>query len=258
MSSQPDLSIIIPAFQEAAVIESTLRSLADYLHKHPFGNVEVIVVVAESPDDTAKIALEQADFFDNFKVLNAGVRVGKGRDVRYGIFEASGQYKLFMDADLATPLHHLESVRSIMATNAPIGIAVRDLLVIHSGLSRKLMSKLANLAAQLFATPGIIDTQCGFKVFRADVADELFARQSMLKWSFDMEILAIAKYLGYPITSFKISDWHDPKPQGLAGDSQLQIVLKGFLDPVKIRKNIILRRYKAPNYIHTALPEYNR
>lgn len=256
MPSSPDLSIIIPAYQEASIIESTLDSLAQYLKQRPFGKVEVIVVVADSPDGTAALARNKTALFDNLRVLNAGERVGKGRDVRFGMYEAKGRYKLFMDADLATPLHHLEDVRTIMNQNALVGIAVRDLLIIHKDVSRKLMSKLANLAAQMLAVPGIKDTQCGFKVFRSDVAEELFGRQTMLKWSFDMEVLAIARYLSYPIDCFEIPDWHDPKPQGLAGDSQIQIVLKGFLDPLKIRRNIWLGRYERPSYKHISLLEY--
>ncbi len=256
MPIRPDLSIIIPAFQEASIIESTLDSLALYLKQNAWGNVEVIVVVADSPDGTGQLAMGKTTLFQNMRVLNAGERVGKGRDVRFGMYEATGRYRLFMDADLATPLHHLEDVRQIMSQNAPIGIAVRDLLIIHKGLSRKLMSKIANLAAQALATPGIKDTQCGFKVFRDDIAEDLFGRQTMLKWSFDMELLAIARFLGHPITSFEITDWHDPKPQGLAGDSQFQIVLKGFLDPLKIRKNIIFGRYKVSSYKHNPLAEF--
>lgn len=255
MSARPDLSIIIPAYQEASIIESTLDALALYLKQKPLGEVEVLVVVASSPDGTASLAMAKTTLFDSLRVLDAGERVGKGRDVRFGMYEARGHYKMFMDADLATPLHHLEDVRQVMSQNAPIGIAVRDLLIIHKGLRRKLMSKLANLAAQALATAGIKDTQCGFKVFRGDIAEALFGRQTMLKWSFDMEILAIARYLRYPISCFEIPDWHDPKPQGLAGDSQIQIVIKGFLDPLKIRKNIVFGRYKVPSYNHTSLPD---
>lgn len=249
-TSNPDLSIIIPAYQEANIIESSLDALADYLADHDLGTVEVVVVVADSPDGTAKLATAKAQMFKSLKVVEPGARVGKGRDVRYGIFESTGRYKLFMDADLATPLRHLEDAKRIIGMNAPVGIAVRDLLVIHKDFSRKFMSKCANLAAQILAVWGIKDTQCGFKIFRSDAATEIFSRQTMLKWSFDMEVLAIAKHLGYSIETFDVPDWHDPKVVGLVGDSQLQIVLKGFFDPFQIRFNIWSGKYRKPNYQH--------
>lgn len=251
MPESIDLSIVIPAYQEAEVIESTLETLASYLKQHRMGVVEVVVVVADSPDGTADLARSKAKLFSSLRVIEAGSRVGKGRDVRIGIFESKGRYRVFMDADLATPIHHLEDVERIMSIGSEVGIAVRDLLVIHDGLSRKVMSKCANLAAQFLAVPGIKDTQCGFKVFEANAAEAIFGRQTMLKWSFDMEILAIARQLGYKIETFDAPDWHDPKEVGLVGDSQLQIVLKGFFDPFRIRLNIWQGKYKKPHYIHT-------
>jgi dolichyl-phosphate beta-glucosyltransferase len=154
-----------------------------------------------------------------------------------------------MDADLATPLHHLEDVRKAIHNNADISIAVRDLLKIHDGFGRKLMSKGANLAAQILVVPGIKDTQCGFKVFSAEATEAVFSRQTMLKWSFDMELLGIARYLKFDIETFEAPDWHDPK------DSIYRIVLNGLLDPFKIRWNIWSGRYRKPNYTHVQIED---
>jgi dolichyl-phosphate beta-glucosyltransferase len=249
MSVTPDLSIVIPAFQEAEVIEATLDSLATYLNTHDMGVVEVLVVVADSPDGTAKLARGKASKFKSFRLIEPGSRVGKGRDVRIGMLSAAGKYRLFMDADLATPLHHLADAQCIIEQGSAVGIAVRDLFSIHDKLSRKIMSKGANYAAQILAVPHIKDTQCGFKLFDAEATVAIFGRQTMLKWSFDMELLAIAHQLGYKIETFEAPDWHDPKEVGLVGDSQLQIVLKGFFDPFKIRLNIWQGKYRYPTYI---------
>lgn len=239
-SPQPALSIVIPAYQEAAIIESSLESLASYLRKYPFTSVEVIIVVADSPDGTAELSASKAHLFDSFQIIRPGSRVGKGRDVRAGMLAATGSFRLFMDADLATPLVHLEDVHKLMQHNSQVGVAVRDLLRIHHGYSRKVMSKLANIAAQILVVPGIPDTQCGFKVFSAEATEAIFSRQTMLKWSFDMELLGIAHYLDYSIDTFDAPDWADPKPanSGLSGDSMYRIMLAGFLDPLKIRLNI--------------------
>lgn len=238
---------------EAKVIVDTLQELAAYLKEHDdLGTVEVIVVTANSPDGTARLAESQAKLFDRFRLIHAGPRVGKGRDVRLGMFESTGRYRLFMDADLATPLHHLEDVKAFMERKGQVGIAVRDLFIIHNGLMRKLMSKTVNIAAQILVVPGIKDTQCGFKVFDAEAAEAIFSRISFLKWSFDLEVLAIARKLGYKIEFFEANDWSDPKEpdSGLSGDSQLGIVLNGFLDPFRMRIGIWTGKYKKPSYVH--------
>ena len=248
-----DLSIVVPAYMEAEIIASSLNQLADWLDTHSYGQVEVIVVAADSTDGTADVAATLAHRFMRFQIVRPGARVGKGRDVRSGMLAATGRYRLFMDADLATPLHHLDDVKRVMDQNGQIGIAVRNLFKIHRGYLRKLMSKSANLAAQALAVPGIKDTQCGFKVFEASVAIAVFERMTMLKWSFDMEILAIARHLGYTISIFDVSDWHDPKEasEGLVGDSMASIVAKGFLDPFKIRLNIWRGRYNQSSHPNT-------
>lgn len=257
MHDTPELSIVIPAYQEAAIIESSLDSLADYLDRHPFQSVEIVVVVANSPDGTARLARGKAHKFDRLRVVEPGSRVGKGRDTRYGMLEATGRYRVYMDADLATPLHHLEDVRRAIQERAHIAIAVRNLLSIHDGFGRKLMSKGANWAAQILVVPGIKDTQCGFKLFSAEAAEAIFTRQTMLKWSFDMELLGIARYLKYDITTFEAPDWHDPKEaaMGLVGDSIYRIVLNGLMDPFKIRWNIWAGRYRKPSYIHASIED---
>jgi dolichyl-phosphate beta-glucosyltransferase len=249
-----DLSIIIPAYMEADRIASSLSTLADFLAARSYGSVEVIVVTADSPDGTAKIAEAQAGKFGHFRVIHAGPRVGKGRDVRIGMYEAKGRYRLFMDADLATPLIHLDDVQAFMSRGGHVAIAVRDLLVIHKGLLRKVASTAANVAAQLLVTPGIKDTQCGFKVFEATAAEAIFGRMTMLQWSFDMEILAIARKLHYAIDIIEAPDWTDPKAgdAGLSGDSIIKVALKGFLDPFKIRLQLWSGRYRQPTYVHKA------
>src|ERR1035437_7500147 len=142
-----------------------------------------------------------------------------------------------MDADLATPLRHLDDVHAFIAAGGQIGIAVRNLFRIHKGIMRKVMSKSVNIAAQVLVVPGIKDTQCGFKVFEASAAEEIFGRMTLLQWSFDLEVLAIARQLHYKIDFFECPDWKDPKAagQGLVGDSQIKIVLNGVLDPFRMR-----------------------
>jgi dolichyl-phosphate beta-glucosyltransferase len=245
---RPDLSIIIPAYMEAPIIADSLRRLADFLDSRDYGDVEVIVVVADSVDGTASIAGSQAGRFANFRIHKPGPRVGKGRDVRAGILEATGRYRLFMDADLATPLHHIDEAYAKLKNGAPVVIAVRNLLSIHKDPLRKFMSSFGNIFAQVTILPGIKDTQCGFKGFEASAAEAIFARQTMMGWSFDAEILKIARTLGYPVATFEITDWRDPKTgkQGLVGDSPLGAAVKTFTDIISIRFKAWAGRYRHP------------
>jgi dolichyl-phosphate beta-glucosyltransferase len=248
-----DLSIIIPAFMEAKVIASSLTQLADFLDTRDYGEVEVVVVVVESSDGTREIVAANSHRFNHFKIVDAGPRVGKGRDVRLGIFESRGKYKVFMDADLATPLHHLDDVQHrVIQVGAPVGIAVRDLVATHKTFMRKVMTRGGNLLIQMVVLPGLKDTQCGFKAFEASAADEIFSRMTILGWGFDLEILAIARKLGYRIVTFDVPDWHDPKADnaGLTGDSASSAAIQTLQDLAVVRFRMWAGRYKHASYSH--------
>jgi dolichyl-phosphate beta-glucosyltransferase len=241
----PDLSIIIPAYQEAALIQSSLGSLAKWLETHDYGTVEVIVPVAESPDGTLALAGECAGLFTTLKVLDIGPRVGKGHNVRNGMLAATGRYRLFMDADLATPLKHLDDVQRLIKQDAAIIMAVRPLSTIHKGRLRSTVTRAGNVLSRIVLLPGISDTQCGFKAFRADAADEIFSRLTIGGWGFDLEALALARKLGYRIRSFQAPDWHDPKPphHGLTGNSVVGVSLQVLVNLFSIRWRLLRGEY---------------
>jgi dolichyl-phosphate beta-glucosyltransferase len=247
-----DLSIIIPAYMEASGIAGDLEKLAAFLDTRDYGEVEVMLVIPDSPDGTAKIAESKSGLFRHFRVVHAGPRVGKGRDVRLGMYEAAGRYRMFMDADLATPLKHLDELHAAIQRGDKIIVAVRNLWSIHKGLLRKAMSKFGNLFIQVLLLPGIKDTQCGFKAFEASVAEDIFSRQTMLGWSFDAEVLKIGRLRHYKITTIESPDWKDPKAagMGLVGDSALHAAIQTLLDTVKIRLNVWSGVYRKPSYSH--------
>lgn len=244
--TKADLSIILPAYMEAVRIQRTLQDLAAFLRTRDYGQVEVIVVTAESQDQTLELARAQAGLFSNFSVIDAGAKQGKGRDVRLGILAATGRYRVFMDADLATPLHHLDTVWELANQGVKVGIGVRRLRSIHSEPIRRFVSTVGNVLAQIVLLPGLTDTQCGFKFFEAAAAEAIFSRMTILGWGFDLEILAIARKLGYGIETIPVPDWHDPKAsdEGFVGDSAAGAALKVFKDLFTIRYNITLGRYK--------------
>lgn len=247
--SQIDLSIIIPAYNEGQQFGSRMQTLAQYLEQHDYGQVEVVLMM-QSDDASGDVALADSFALEHpgFRVVHMGKRAGKGGAVRAGMFEASGRYRMFMDADLATPLHHLDQVKTIMDHGDKVGIAIRDLVSIHKGLLRKLITGFGNVLAQIILLPGIKDTQCGFKVFEATAAEEIFSRQTILGWGFDLEILAVARKLGYKIEMFPANDWEDPKAAGLVGDSAAKAALQVFRDLLKVRWGLITGRYKNRSF----------
>lgn len=242
MTESIDLSIIIPAYREGDRIGKTLNSLAEYLSKHDLGKVEIIVVIADSPDNTLNIAQSKKSLFRNFRIIQPGPKMGKGRDVNIGMLTATGKYKLFMDADLATPLHYLETVNKLVKTGSMVGIGVRNLNQSHKGL-RKFISSFGNRLVQFLLLPGIKDTQCGFKYFEAQAANAIFKRQTIQSWGFDMEVLALAKKLGYKIDLIEIPDWQD-----VAGGSFRNVAVTGalqtFKDLLSIKYKLLFNRYK--------------
>lgn len=246
-SKQPFLSIIIPALGEESVIESTLIAVRDYLlNSGLFDKTEIIIVAADGGDNTAAIAKEYQKKLPGFTLIEPGAKVGKGRDVRLGMQKASGKYILFMDADLATPLHHIDRALEKLEQGAQLTIGVRNLRKIHSGY-RSLVSLFGNALTRILIAPSIPDTQCGFKAFTHDAAKRIFEVQKIDGWGFDMEVLALAKKWKYPVQKIHIHDWHDPKigQQGLVGESGFQAVKNTLKELFKIRLNLLRGAYET-------------
>lgn len=246
---KPELSIIIPTYKEAGRIGQTLDQLAKYI-KESGKNIEVLIVDAQSPDGTVAEAKVRAKQFQLFRIIVDERRLGKGKQVRDGMFEAQGRYIMFMDADLATPLKYLDQVFENIKNHKPIAICVRNLEESHKGI-RKFISTFGNFLVQLLLLPGIKDSQCGFKAFEAQAAKEIFSRQTVLGWGFDMEILTIARKLGYDISLIDVPDWHDVvKGSKISGQAASKVALQTFRDLINIKWNVLVGRYKKPNFTY--------
>jgi dolichyl-phosphate beta-glucosyltransferase len=242
-------SVVVPAYSEAPVIQNSLKKVAECLKsdKKRYNFTELIVVVADSIDNTAELAKEQAGLFASFKLVEPGKKVGKGRDVRTGILASSGDYVLFLDADMATPPKHIEpAFDKIEKTGADLLIAKRPLNKIHNTWSRRTKSVLSNLLIRVLATPGIQDTQCGFKVFTKEAAKQLFDPLEILAWGFDIEILVRARVAGYKIETIGINDWFDPKEDkmGLVGESDFHAYICTLSELLKVSYKRFTGYYK--------------
>ncbi len=245
----PTLSILIPTLNEEKRIDNTLKELAAYLKKKKY-DAEVIVVDADSQDQTQAVAEAQASRFERFDFLQTGPKVGKGKQVRDGMFAAKGKYVMFMDADLATPLKYLDQVYEIIQKQGKVAICVRDLSQSHKGI-RKFISTFGNWLTQTLLVPGIKDTQCGFKAFERETAREVFGRQRILGWGFDMEVLAIARKQGHAIELIEVPDWKDvvegSKISG-SGFKSMKVALQVFLDLLTIKWGLITGRYRTARF----------
>jgi dolichyl-phosphate beta-glucosyltransferase len=206
--NQPLLSIIIPAHNEEKRLPPTLEQVFAFFEQQNY-KAEVWVIENGSTDRTYEIAQSFASQHQNLRVIRADGR-GKGLAVQRGMLEARGQYRLMCDADLSMPIEEIEKFLSPKASNFDIAIASREApgaVRYDEPRYRHLGGRLINLIIRLLILPGLQDTQCGFKCFRADVADDLFKRQTLMGWSFDIELLFIARQHGYRIIEIPI-DWY--------------------------------------------------
>jgi glycosyltransferase involved in cell wall biosynthesis len=193
---EPDLSVVIPAYNEVARLEPTLHRVIDYCRAlQP--EFEVLVVDDGSTDDTAGLVERLATAEPRVRLLALGANRGKGAAVRTGVLEARGREILFSDADLATPIEELGKLRAHLTNGCDIAIGSRaapgaDIRVRQHPV-RELMGRSFNLMVRLAALGGIRDTQCGFKLFRRDAARDLFGRARLDGFAFDVEILWLAR-----------------------------------------------------------------
>jgi dolichyl-phosphate beta-glucosyltransferase len=195
------VSIVIPAYNEQARLPATLERVIAYLAGKHFEFAEIVVVDDGSRDGTAKLVeIWQRDHASIRLVRNPGNR-GKGFTVRHGVFESKGEWILTTDADLSAPIEELDKlIAAVERENAKVAIGSRaldrSLVGVHQSPFREFAGRVFNVLMRLVTGLPFRDTQCGFKLFEAAAAREIFSRQTLEGFSFDVEDLVIAKVLG--------------------------------------------------------------
>lgn len=240
MNNIPFVSIIIPAYNEESRLPKTLDQIADFI-KTQTQSYEVIVVENGSTDQTYKTAEDFAADNPAFQVIHEE-QSGKGRAVRTGMLAAKGQYRFMCDADLSMPIAELLKFLPPNFPDAAVVIGSREAegaVRFDEPDYRHVGGRLVNWMIRLFAVPKIQDTQCGFKLFRADAAEDLFSSLTVLGWSFDIEVLFLARKRGYLMTELGI-DWYY---QDLSHVSPIKDTLRMVVDILKIRLYSLLGRY---------------
>lgn len=240
---QPFLSLVIPAYNEEQRLPETLEQVFAFLQAQPY-TYEVLVVENGSRDCTLEVAQKYASRYAQLRVLSEPER-GKGRAVRAGMLAALGTYRFMCDADLSMPIAEINRFLPPALSDFDIAIASREApgaVRYNEPAYRHLVGRIFNLMIRVLALPGLNDTQCGFKCFRGDLVADVFRRQTITGWSFDIEVLFIARKRGYRILEMPIPWYFTP-------DSKVQVLrdsLKMGLDLIRIRLNALRGVYAQP------------
>jgi glycosyltransferase involved in cell wall biosynthesis len=230
----PFLSIIIPAYNEENRLPHALGQVFAFVEQQSYA-AEVLVVENGSTDGTLQLAQQYTQDYPNLRVFHEPGR-GKGLAVRRGMAEARGEYRFVCDVDLSMPVEEISHFLPPALTDFDIAIASREApgaVRYNEPYYRHLTGRVFNCLIRLLVLPGIQDTQCGFKCFRAAVAKDVFRYQMLTGWSFDVEILYIARRRGYRIAEVPIR-WH------YSPESKIHILRDSwrmFLDLLVIRQN---------------------
>jgi dolichyl-phosphate beta-glucosyltransferase len=231
------LSVVIPAYNEERRLPVTLDRVLAWLDSQSLEFHEAIVVNDGSSDGTAALVERRAGTHPNVRLLNNPGNRGKGYSVRHGMLEARGEWVLFSDADLSTPIEEVARLFAAAATaRADIAIGSRavdrSLVSVHQSALRELSGRVFNVVMRTATGLPFRDTQCGFKLYRARAAREVFSRQKLDGFSFDVEVLYIARLLGIPAIEVPVR-WANVEGTKVSAFTGLQ----SFADLVRIRRH---------------------
>lgn len=231
------LSVVISAYNEEKRIGKTLSEISSYLKKKKI-EYEIVVV-----DDASKDKTSESVQGKNVRIIRNKANLGKGASVRKGIQESKYDLILFSDADLSTPIQELDKMVNAIEKGADIAVASRKLpgskILVKQPFYRKVMGDIFPFLVRLLLLPKVTDSQCGFKLFKSKAAKKIIPKQRIKRFCFDVELLFIAKKLGFKVKEVPVK-WMNKK-----GSRMNPIIdpLLMFLDLLKIKYNDILGRY---------------
>jgi dolichyl-phosphate beta-glucosyltransferase len=246
MRRQPELSIVVPAFNEQGRLEPSIRSYLEYCRERELAT-ELIVVDDGSLDGTSGLVEELSADYPELRLIRLAENRGKGYAVRSGVVNARGALVLFADADGATPISELVRLEDAIRAGADVAIGSRAMagtgVEVKAKLYRRLIGRAFHLLVESLTVRTIRDTQCGFKLFRGPVAHDLFSRMRMTGFSFDVELLMMAQRRGYRVAEVPVNWVHQPGSKvNLAVDS-----LRMARDLFVIRGRYMRGEYSSPH-----------
>jgi dolichyl-phosphate beta-glucosyltransferase len=238
--SSPALSVVIPAYNEQARLPYTLSEIEAYVCREKI-DCEVIVVDNGSRDATSAVIQQATVSFPHLRLLRTDRR-GKGLAVRTGVLAARGQVVMFADADLSWSVDDLSRFMALVDARTPVVIGSREghgARRIGEPIYRHIMGRVFNRVVQSLAVAGIEDSQCGFKAFRRDSARDIFARQRIDGFGFDVEVLFIARLRGYAIRVVPLR-WEHKENSRVAAVRDTLLMLS---DVLRVRFNAWRKAY---------------
>jgi dolichyl-phosphate beta-glucosyltransferase len=207
------LSIVIPAYNEKKRLPPSLERICDWAADQSRA-IDIVLVDDGSTDGTLEAAEAAVAGRLPLRALVNKPNRGKGFSVRRGMLEAEGDCVLFTDADLSTPIEEADRLLEAIEAGSEVAIGSRGMkesrIKLHQPWWREKAGKLFGLITRTIALPGIQDSQCGFKCFRREAAQAIFSRQTLDGWAFDVELLVIARQLGYGIAQVPVEWVNDP------------------------------------------------
>lgn len=237
--SEIELTIVIPAYNEEHRLEGTLRSSIDFFRSLEI-SFQLLVIDDGSTDGTAKLVNSLSEKNSEIELISYPKNEGKGYAVKFGVLNSRGGSILIMDADGSTPISEYHKLKSKLDEGYKVAIGSRALIDKGSEVKtiwyRKLLGRVFNGMVNIILVPGIKDTQCGFKLFAADIAKDIFSRQTINGFAFDCEILYYCQKLGMKIAEVPIS-WNN------VSGSKVNLALH----PISMLKDILLVRFKLTN-----------
>lgn len=236
----PYVSVVIPAYNEEKRLPHTLRAVVTYLKKQSF-DWEIAVVNDGSKDKTADVVKGFSVEDARIQLLSYGGNRGKGYAVRYGMMHVHGEIQVFMDADNSTSIDHIEKFIPFTAQGYDVVIGSRDVagadISVHQPKWKELLGDLGNIWIQLWAVPGIKDTQTGFKLFTKKASTDVFPYLTIDRWGFDVEALAVARMKGYKISEQPVRWINDPNSK-VAASAYLEVLKEVVQVRINIAKGI--------------------
>jgi dolichyl-phosphate beta-glucosyltransferase len=242
-AAAPDLSIVIPSYNEELRLPVTLSRIAAYVGSSN-REVEVIVVDDGSRDRTISVAESFRNKIPSLRVVSNGENRGKGYSVRHGMREARGGIVLFTDADLSAPIEELEKLLPAMENHdVAIGSRAvdRSLITVHESRFREFAGIIFNKIVRLILGLPFVDTQCGFKLFRREACRIIFDQQRIERFGFDPELLYLARHHGLRAVEIPVRWGHSPATKV----NMLRDSVQMFLDVFLIRWNSLTGRYPS-------------
>jgi dolichyl-phosphate beta-glucosyltransferase len=237
----PELSIVIPSYNEELRLPATLSKIAEYIRSSG-RSTEVIVVDDGSRDRTIVVGESFRKEIPDLRVITNGQNRGKGYSVRHGMQQAHGRIVLFTDADLSAPIEEVEKLLPAMDTHdLAIGSRAvdRSLITVHESPFREFAGIVFNKIVRLILRLPFVDTQCGFKAFRREECRLIFEQQTIERFGFDPELLYLARHHGLRAVEIPVRWGHSPATKV----SMLRDSIQMFIDVFIIRWNALAGRY---------------